>query len=263
MAITEVFPNPTVKEVHFEIRFPNLFYIESKIGEFQLQIMDRFPKSEEVFQRQVLIADLGPEGKLNLPPEELHGPAVSKIWKFTSETGLEVDARTDHLGIKSTRHRTYNNPGASERFRDLIELVVEKFLMVTCLPMVTRVGLRYINDCPVPPALTNSEFQRFYDTALALHRFDLSCAREMGFRTIVSKGTHCLTYRETLAKRGETFRLTLDLDAFSTEVTPGSCLAVTDELHNTIVAEFEHSIKGPVYDYMRAGGPTSVGTTHK
>ena len=27
----EVFPNPTVKEVVFEIRFPSLFYMESRI----------------------------------------------------------------------------------------------------------------------------------------------------------------------------------------------------------------------------------------
>ena len=31
MAINEVFPNPTVKKVIFQIRFPNLFFIESKI----------------------------------------------------------------------------------------------------------------------------------------------------------------------------------------------------------------------------------------
>jgi hypothetical protein len=40
MAIEEVFPNPTVKQVAFEIRFPNLFYLESKIGELQVKIME-------------------------------------------------------------------------------------------------------------------------------------------------------------------------------------------------------------------------------
>jgi hypothetical protein len=45
MVIKEIFPNPTVKQVIFQIRFPNLFYIENKIGDFQLKIMKEFPKS--------------------------------------------------------------------------------------------------------------------------------------------------------------------------------------------------------------------------
>jgi len=49
MQINEVFPNPTVKQVIFQIRFPNLFYLESKIGEYQLKIMQRFPESVRCF----------------------------------------------------------------------------------------------------------------------------------------------------------------------------------------------------------------------
>ena len=64
MAITEIFPYPTVKQVVFEIRFPNLFYIENKIGEFQTKIMKEFPESALLFQRKFFFADVGTEEKL-------------------------------------------------------------------------------------------------------------------------------------------------------------------------------------------------------
>jgi len=41
MAIAEIFPNPTVKSVFFEVRFPNLFYLEAKIGDLQLKVLAR------------------------------------------------------------------------------------------------------------------------------------------------------------------------------------------------------------------------------
>ena len=47
----EIFSNPTVKKVIFQIRFPNLFFIENKIGDFQLKIMGMFPESKLIFRR--------------------------------------------------------------------------------------------------------------------------------------------------------------------------------------------------------------------
>ena len=46
---TEVFLHPTVKEVAFEIKFPHLFSIENKIGEFQDKIILQFPESSQIF----------------------------------------------------------------------------------------------------------------------------------------------------------------------------------------------------------------------
>ena len=46
MSINEIFPKPTVTQVIFQIRFPNLFFIENKIGDLQLKIMKEFPHSK-------------------------------------------------------------------------------------------------------------------------------------------------------------------------------------------------------------------------
>jgi len=97
MAITEVFKNPTVKQVIFQIRYPNLFFLESKIGELQMEIIDKFPESALMFRRHVLLADVGPSAKL----EELQDKAVQeqgrKVWQFNSPLGYQLNVLTDSL----------------------------------------------------------------------------------------------------------------------------------------------------------------------
>ena len=51
MSIKEIFPNPTVRQVIFEVRYPNLLFLESRMGNLQLNIMKEFPESEAVFRR--------------------------------------------------------------------------------------------------------------------------------------------------------------------------------------------------------------------
>jgi hypothetical protein len=55
VVITEVFPNPTVKQVVFQVKFPNLFYLENKIGDFQMKIMKDYPKSELQYRRSAFL----------------------------------------------------------------------------------------------------------------------------------------------------------------------------------------------------------------
>lgn len=85
MAINEVFPNPTVKQVIFQVRFPNLFYIESRMGEFQLKVMKDFPKSSMALTRQILIAQ-GVQIPEAAPAQSNAQPSeVGKVWNFESE----------------------------------------------------------------------------------------------------------------------------------------------------------------------------------
>jgi hypothetical protein len=80
MTINEVFPNPTVKQVVFQIHFPNLFYIESKIGELQMRIMEKFPESAILFRQQVIFADMGPNAKIEDIAPQAKQQGAKKIW---------------------------------------------------------------------------------------------------------------------------------------------------------------------------------------
>lgn len=261
MAIDEVFPNATVKRVIFQVRFPNLFSMESLVGEYQRRIIDRFPESKLIFSTHVVIAgrkidelDLEQQ-KGNLAGSE----PVQKIWSFESGTGVQLNVQTASLDMTSTMHKTYANPNQEHRFKDAIEFAVDEFLKVTQIPLFSRVGLRYVDECPVPGNDTR-RFREWYNTTFCLDRFPLENA--LGFQVLarVTRGDRFLTFRESLKGSGDEAKLELDFDGYAERVPTSEYLSVTDQLHRIIVEEFEKSIKGPVYEYMRQAPENDDGT---
>jgi len=250
MAINEIFTNPTVKQVIFQIMFPNLFYIENKIGELQLKIMTEFPESTMLHRRTFTWVDVGPEVKLTEVESKLEKePAGQKIWQFKSPKGFQLNVLSSSLDITSSYHKTYNLEGG-DKFRDIIELVLGKFLEVVSLPTINRVGLRYVDECPIP-SKENSAFRSYYDSVFPLDRFDLADAQEMDFKTMVKRGNYFLRYVESFQKVQDEYKLILDFDGFARDVNPKDCLMVTDDLHQLISNEYEKTIKEPVKEYMR------------
>lgn len=249
MTINEVFPNPTAKQVVFQIRFPNLFYMENRIGDLQLKIMKEFPQSALLFRRQVVFADIGPEGKLENVPGDLDKEAGKKIWQFKSEKNFQLNVLSDSLDITSEYHKTYNLEGG-DKFRDIIKFVLDRFFEVTSMPIINRIGLRYIDECPIP-SKDNSTFKSYYNSIFPLDRFNLADINEMDFKTMIRKGDYYLRYIESLQKVEDEYKLFLDFDGFAENINPIDYLTVTDDLHTIILEEFEKTIKEPVYKYMR------------
>lgn len=255
MSINEIFPNPTVKQVVFQITFPNLFYMENKIvGELQLKIMKEFPHSALLFRRRLLFADIGPGVKAEALPGPLDEGEGKKIWQFKSDKNCQLNVLTDTLDISSPYHKTYNLEGG-DKFRDIIKFVLDSFFEVTSIPIINRVGLRYIDECPIP-SKDNDTFRLYYNSIFPTERFDLDDAKEMNFKTLIRKGDYFLSYIESLQKVGEEYKLILDFDGFAEKIASEECLEVTDKLHEIISKEYESTIKEPVYEYMR----TSVST---
>lgn len=249
MAIDEVFPNPTVKLVAFEIRYPNLFFLESKIGDLQLKIMEQFPESALGFRRQVLFADVSPKAKLEEVQEKMDKEWATKVWNFKSPKDFELDVTTSTLALRSARHKTYKLEGG-DKFRDIIQFVVDSFLEVTAIPLISRIGLRYVDECPIP-VKNNQDFKEYYNSVFPLERFDIADVEEMDFKTIVKRGDYSLRYIEALRKDNDKYKLILDFDGFALSVKSSDYLAVTDNLHVTISDEYERTIKEPVKQYMR------------
>jgi len=249
MVINEMFHNPTVKQVIFQITFPNLFYIENKIGDFQLKIMKEFPQSALQFRRQVLFADIGPESKLVEIPSDLEEETGKKVWQFKSDKNFKLHVLGNSLDITSEYHKTYNLEGG-DKFRDTIKFVLDCFLEVTKIPIINRVGLRYVDECPIP-SKDNSTFKSYYNSILPLDRFDLADAKEMAFRTVIKRDKYFLIYAESLQQKGDEYKLILDFDAYAENIDSKDYLTVTDDLHTIISDEYEKTIKDPVYEYMR------------
>ena len=249
MTINKIFPNPTVKQVIFQIRFPNLFYMENKIGDFQMKIMKEFPESALLFRRQIVFADIGPGGKFENIPSDLDSEAGKKLWQFKSTKNFQLNVSANSLDISSQYHKTYNLEGG-DKFRDIIEFVLGPFLEITGIPLINRIGLRYVDECPVP-SKDNSVFTSYYNSIFPLDRFNLADANEMDFKTVVRKDKYHLCYIESLRKIGDQYKLILDFDGFTHNIDSENYLSITDDLHTIILEEYEKTIKEPVYQYMR------------
>ncbi|MDD4980788.1 MAG: TIGR04255 family protein [Candidatus Omnitrophica bacterium] len=246
MSINEVFPNPTVKQVIFQIKFPNLFSIENKIGDFQAKIINEFPESSLVFRKQIVFADIGPEGKIEQLPG---GPSEGqKIWQFKSEKKIILNVLTSSLDLTSNYHKTYNNKDATLRFRDTIKLVLDNFFSIVKLPIIQRIGLRYIDECPVP-ARTTATFKEWYNTVFPFERFSIEETMETNYVTLVKRNGYFVRYLESF--NAEQNKYILDFDSYAQNIKPEDSLGVVDKLHELISAEFEKTIKAPVIEYMK------------
>jgi uncharacterized protein (TIGR04255 family) len=250
MAITEIFNNPSVKQVIFQVRFPNLFYIENRIGDFQIKIMERFPESAILFRQQILFADIGPNIKFEDLPSDVNRESNKKIWQFKSKDGVVLNLLTDSLDITSTLHKTYNNKGSDNKFRDIIRFVLDSFLEITKLPVFLRIGLRYIDECPIFEK-SNDVFLNSFNSAFNLNRFNLAEAIQMEFTTVVKKDKYLLRYYEAVKQIERENKLILDFDGSGNDIETGSYLTTLDQLHDIISAEYENTLKEPIYKFMR------------
>jgi len=73
----------------------------------------------------------------------------------------------------------------------------------------------------------------------------------MAFAARARRGKYFLTFREALIEESEEPKLILDFDGYAENIKANDCLVVSDSLHDLISAEYEASIKEPVYRYMR------------
>lgn len=249
--IDEVFQFPTVKQVIFQIHFPNLFYLENKIGEFQIRIMDEFPDSALSIRQQFVIADYNQDpgqGELKKPvSSESSG---TKIWHFKTDKNYALNLTTNSLDITSETHKTYNNPKSDIKFRDIIQYAVDNFISVMAIPTINRIGLRYVDECPVPE-LSNETYKSLYNTAFPLDRFSINDAQEMDFKALVNRNGYFLRYIESLQWRDSNPFLILDFDCFAQKISADSYLQVTDELHKVVSEEYEATITERLKYFMR------------
>jgi uncharacterized protein (TIGR04255 family) len=250
MDTDEVYTNPTVKQVIFQIKFPSLFYIETKVGEFQLRIMKEFPKSEAVVQKQLVFAEVKQGEKVEPVPDL----GTGKIWKFISESGTELQVRNDSVTLSSEHHSSYASGELGQQFREVIHFAITQFLDTVQVPVLTRIGLRYVDYCPVT-SMRNTSFNRFYNSCLPVKRFPLDSMSSAAVTVITSLADGFgLIYKEQLVV--EDRRLIVDIDAYHETSVPADYLTIADQLHQLTSNEFWRTAKEPLKNYMRkpAGG---------
>ena len=243
------FAHPTVKQVIFQIRFPKLFFMQSKIGDLQLGLMQRFPKSESVVHRAVIMAQ-GTNESLQQLLKERPDDDEARIWKFEDAKGVVIEVKLDSLTILSTKHTSYANQ--PDPFRETLSFVTAVFFKQAPIPVVARVGLRYVDECPFP-TLTNDTFSRYFDSCLPVGRFPIERGVELVCRAVCPRDGGMIRYAEAVVAKDNGHVLVVDMDAFAEHVASASVLDTADKLHQIVRREFEATIKEPVLHYMRTG----------
>jgi uncharacterized protein (TIGR04255 family) len=253
MIINKIYPNATVKQVIFQITYPNLFYLENRIGDIQQRIMKDFPVSKLLLKRGFIIANnVDAEQKIEIPSDLQDKNITRKIWQFESKNKIVLSIASNSLDLVSEFHKTYElGDDNSKKFKCAIKRAVDAFIDVTKLPIINRIGLRYIDQCPIP-AKNNEIFNTWYKTKFPLDKFDIADAEAMTFRTIIKKGDYNLSYTESLEKNDKNEDiLILDFDGFARNVeNVSNYMDITDDLHKLISAAYTETIEEPVYDWM-------------
>jgi uncharacterized protein (TIGR04255 family) len=250
MAPNEVFPTPLVKQVAFEIRFPNLFFLESRIGEFQVQVMKDFPQSDLALRRNVMIIAGNAENpQLQDLAKQQSSDSTEKIWQFKAESGIRLEISTRNLVLVSPKHTSYHE--GEKSFRSIVEKTLSEFFNLTQLPIVMRVGLRYSNECPLFNRTTET-FNKCYDSILPVNRFGLENLNQADCVAVAKSGDMQIQRMESLRfKTPSGDILVLDLDASAENIVSDKVVATTDKLHDLVANEFRDAVKEPVLEYMR------------
>lgn len=252
MALTEIFQFPTVKKVIFQIRFPNLFYLDSKIGDFQMKIMKDFPKSGVITRKQFIVANYDSNIKSIEFDKINESEEVNKIWQFKDTNDTTINILSDSVDISSTYHKTYNNIGSNYKFRDIVKKVIDNFIDIVKIPIISRIGLRYIDVCPIIEK-NNEGIKKLYNSVFPYKRFDASEVIDMKFRTTVKKSNQYLHYSEDINPEDGSYKLILNYDGFALDINTENYLAVLDSLHDLVADEFQNTLKKPIIEYMRTG----------
>lgn len=245
----EIFPHPTVKQVIFQIRFPKLFFLQTKIGDLQLGLMSQFPKSESIVQRAFVFAQGSGENLQNLLKDRPSDES-ERIWTFENDQGVKVEVKLDALTVVSESHKSYRH--TPDSFRNALIFILDAFLKHAPIQTVARVGFRYVDECPFP-SLTNACFTRYFNSCLPIARFNIKECNEMVCR-IVRRGTSgSIRYAEAILERKPNSVLQIDMDAFAENVLASDVIATADRLHDIVRREFESTVNDPVIKYMRTG----------
>ena len=238
----EIFTNPPLHEVAFEVRFPHLFYINQRIGEFQLEIMDDFPKSSQIFEHAFAIDEKGIAVKDN------ENPIPS--WHFENESGkTKITIHSNKLNIISNEYKSYNHP-SEKNFRGVIEKIVKLFIKQVPIKNFTRLGIRYIDHCPLEK-LENEYFENFYTPLFDIDRYKLEDILENRMLFRVRKNDYQLLFQSAIREIDDSYKYIIDFDGYAINVEANNFINVTDDLKRLIKKEFLSNITENFKEYMR------------
>lgn len=240
----EVFPNSPLIEVAFEVRFPNLFYINQKIGEFQLDIIDDFPKSSQVFTQPFIL------GEKNEVISDKDNVNAIPSWRFENETGkTKIMVYSNKLNIISKEYKSYNHP-SNKNFRNLVTKILSIFAKTVPIKKFSRLGIRYIDHCPLE-RLDNKYFRNYYNPIFNIDKYKVEDIIDNLFIINIKREQYNLLFQCGIKKLDVGYKYIMDYDGYATDIEASTCITTTDDLRRLIKNEFLSNITDDFKEHMR------------
>jgi uncharacterized protein (TIGR04255 family) len=124
-----------------------------------------------------------------------------------------------------------------EEFKDEVLRRTEEFCQTFDITPLTRIGLRYVNEIPLPTQETES-LRTYIRPVVQFDRIPLETVQQFALQMSASAGSHMILLRTALLPGPMRFYI-LDIDAYTETVQPPERIAtLLDEFHDTVQKAF-------------------------
>jgi len=228
--LSEIFANPSVREVAFELRFTPRLRINAEVWKIQDSLADSYPTVSQEVQPQA-------DGRL-LQLQVFANP----------ESGRSIKASQENFVV------VFNRYGSFEEFKDEAFLRCEVFAREFSIQSFQRVGLRYVNHIELGAGQGVRDLQRYVNLPVDFERFDPASIEQLLTEFRLALGEHKITIRGALIRiPGKPEGLfILDFDCYTlAPVEVGSLPTLMDEFHRKIQVQFLEHIREEYKQVMR------------
>ena len=231
-ALDEVFPNNPLRQVSYEVRFRMNLRVLRDVYEVQQHLGSSFTE----FGR-----------------EEIQAPAVATTTNYVFsdlERGRVVKVGEDRLAV------TYNKYEDYEQFSADALGVTGWFCGEFGIDRLTRLGLRYVNNLPVPAETGGGALFEYVRPHLDPERLEGAELRQFAMEVLTERDGVLLNSRSAfiIQQPSAGGNYVLDMDAFvAGEIAPGGLRELLDRLHLRVQTEFLGHVTEVYKRQMRSG----------
>jgi len=206
--LDEIFPANPIREVDFEIRFTPRLRVQAEMWRFQEELVSEYP---EVGLETALLPNAATV-------------SVTVFQGLSKARVIKVSPQSMALAFSS-----YDN---FEQFKEEVLRRGSKFCEIFEVSSLTRVGLRYVNEIPLPTQQSDSMVE-YVRPFVDFDRISLSAVQQFALQVVARAGDHMVQVR-TAMLAGPVRTYILDIDAYTENVKPSTEIGpLLDRFHDT------------------------------
>lgn len=236
-----------IELVVWQIKYPNCFFIENIIGDFQKKIMKRFPESKLQYRNSILFEQSEDQLSFSNTKDQ---DITNKIWIFENKELVKIEISYNSFTISSKKYSTYNK--STPCFRDEINNSFDEFLELSGISIIKRIGFRYTNSCPLPEPLGNTLFEEWYNSIFQSSKFDISKVNSFNYQMDFCNQDVMMNYREVFINKERKYYI--DIDAFMLDRDMQEYKDITDKLHDAIKGRFVDATNEYIHNLLESPG---------